>query len=118
VALLTTMLESTASLYRPKVGQDTHRGTTQDFSVPKATGLPCSQQQASSRVQLLYGQRNDFVDTTVFFARDPGAEPNDLLIVTHCTTGRVSKYLVRGGHWSDAKNRVFALDVELIRQPI
>lgn len=110
------MCESSCTIKRPTIGQDAEAGTTQDPFVIIMLDLPCSQQEASSRTQELYGQRNIFVSTTFYFPVDPRAEVNDLILSTD-RTGATVKYLVQGAQQPVGRGRIWSVDCERVREP-
>jgi hypothetical protein len=111
------MMESVATVKRPTIGRDSRRGVTQDPFRVLISGLPCNSNQSSASTKEIYGQRNVTVTHTVYFAQDPGAEVNDLLVVTNQRTGVVSNLLVRGQSDSDTRGRLWVVDCEQVRSP-
>ena len=73
MSLRSTMLESLATLRRPKIGRDSADGTAQDpFTVIYGTGsgnpqLPCSSQQNGVSELDLYNQRNTATSSVLSF---------------------------------------------------
>jgi hypothetical protein len=121
LALITTCLESYASCYRPKIGQDADGGTTQDFTPGNATlifqNYACSVQEAGPGVQRIYEQRNAVVTNTVHFAKDPGCQPNELIVATAARTKEVVYLLVKGKAQPVARGRYYYVPAERIEQP-
>lgn len=118
MALLTTMFESVLNgLYRPSISQDADMGTVQTFNIqPNTSGLPCSCQQSSVMVRVLYGQQGHLNPSTVWFAQDIGAQKNDQLQVTG-RDGVLRKYNVLGPIQYVNRARIWSVDVELVSQP-
>jgi hypothetical protein len=114
-----SMMNSTATLKRPKITRDAEQGVTQDPFTTIATGLACSYQEKSSSVEDTYGQRNTVVHATLYFAQDPGCEANDRFEVTRPTQSGTEVVFVNvkgeaepvdfGVQWE--------VEVERIRQP-
>jgi hypothetical protein len=111
------MLESLATLKRPRIGRDAAGGVTQDPFTVLFTNVPCSCQQAGSSVRTLYAQRNSFSVCTIYFARDPDAQVNDLLTITP-RTGPADDYLVLGNSRLVGKGQLWSVDAELVREPM
>jgi len=125
MALTTSMMDATALGYRPTIGQDISRGTTQDpfrlilgNTLPGNVlkGVPCSVQQASTNVKLYYMQRNAVVDTTIYFLTDPGLQPNDIAIVTD-RTGNAVTYKVKGRAQPTGRGVIWNLQAEVVFAP-
>jgi hypothetical protein len=117
MGLISTMLESVATIQRPIIGRDSRQGVTQPQFKILATSLPCSAQEASGSVRELYAQRNAVVTTTIFFVQDPLTEPNDRVIVTNMRTGNITTLLIQSEATSDTRGRLWSVDCQLVRAP-
>ncbi len=95
MSLYTTMMDSVASLIRPSISRGTGKGTRQTFDNVLITDELCSVQPASSNIRLIYAQRGMDVSVTIFFTRDIGAEPSDV-IDTVDDQGKSHRFLVQG----------------------
>jgi hypothetical protein len=117
MSLRVTMMDATAVIYRPAIGQNPDYSTLQNFQVYKRN-LACSWQEASANVQAMWAQRNAYVSTTVYFADvNPLTEPNDLIFVTRQRTGETAYLLVEGEAESDTHGRLWQVPCRRIRQP-
>jgi hypothetical protein len=111
------MLESSATCYRPAVGQDALKGTTLTLGAPYATGLPCSMTQTGAAVRLVYGQRQADTTVTLYFAQDPDSQPGDVIDVTD-RAGKVYRCLVHGtSPNSGGRARLWQVDCEQLQEP-
>ncbi len=104
MSLLTTMLESVGTLKRPTINRDQAGGVTQDpfkttRTAPPPTiivqDVPCSIQPASAHIQQIYAQQGMNVTTTIFFADDIQARPNDLFFAEDLN-GNMHRFKVLG----------------------
>ena len=140
MSYVSTMMESSAIIYRPTIGLEadgtpgrmSRRGITQDPFVPVdptpggtggvathriATALPCSVQQAGPRDMILYGQRNAEFSTLIIFDRDPKCQMNDQLRATD-RTGNVTYYLVSGAAIPVGRARQWIVTANFIQSPL
>ncbi len=116
MSLQVTMMDSICTIQRPSIGRDTQEGTTQTFDQVIQANMPCSQQEASASVRMLYAQRNTQVSTTFYFYMNPGTEVNDRLISTD-RLSQVAYYLVQGEAEPVGRGRLWQVQCERIRQP-
>lgn len=122
---LGSIMGDSAMGIRPAINRDADLGQTQDFTqgnpgvVTLFTAYPCSYQEASVRTQMFYGQRDALVSNEVYFDRDPGIEPNDMLVVTRCRMGDTVKLIVVGQSDSIQAGTtwVYRVACERLRQP-
>ena len=122
MALATTMMDSSANIYRPKIARDSRGGVTQTFdpaagATTVASGIPCNVNESNPSPQTLYFQRETGVNTTIYFIQDPGVQINDILVITHCRTGIVKTYLSHGNSRSDTHGRLWVAPAERIDAP-
>ena len=118
MSLLTTMFESVAGLYRPAISRDASGGTVQTFGPVAAwQNVPCSCQQSSTMVRVLYAQQTSVNLTTVYFAQDIGAQKDDQLRITGQDKVQ-RKYNCLGPLQYVNRAKLWAVDVELISQPV
>lgn len=102
LSLISSLFADVAQGIRPAIAQDSAKGVTQDFTVGNAgvtelfSGVPCSQQASSPRVQAYYAQRNAVVSNQIYFSQEIDIQPNDLLVVTSFKSGYVTYYNVTG----------------------
>ncbi len=117
MSLISTMLESVCSIQRPtSVTRDSASGVVQVFTTI-ASNLPCSQQEASASVIMLYSQRNASVTTTIYFAQDPKTEPNDRISCVD-RNGVATWYLVEGeAQVAAGRGRLWSVGATRIRPP-
>jgi hypothetical protein len=119
---LNYLLESLCvSVVRPKIGRDAAKGVTQAWPASGANviaqNIPCSLQQAGANVQLLYAMRQTFVNTQLFFDRDPGVQVNDFITVQSTDEGGnqvTHKCLARSKTQPVALGQLWACDCEEI----
>lgn len=128
MAYISTMMEASAVVLRPSIGNDSRHGVTQDPFVPVdpvnggvqvnrvPTPLPCSVQEAGPRDFMLYGQRNAEFSTVLIFEQDPKCQMNDRIDVTDMT-GNVTNYLVIGGARPIGRARQWVVTANYIQQP-
>lgn len=116
MALQTTMMDSTVTIKRPKIGQDAQMGVTQDPFQIVAEDMPCSYQESSVAVLDLYGQRNTVVRNTVYLPMDPGTEVNDQVLVT-LADGTVVYLLCEGEACPVARFVLWSIDCQRVRAP-
>lgn len=117
MGLITTMMESVATISRPKTGRDSAQGTTIPSFTVMATNLPCSYQEPSSNVESIYSQRNTVVSHNVYFAQDPNTEVNDVIDIFCPRTGESFRILVEGEAQAVARGRVYLVTGKRIRPP-
>jgi hypothetical protein len=121
VSLITTLFESQVEVQRAAIGQGAKGGTTQVW--PPAggsvlvTGVPCSYQESSANLDVLYGQRNDSSAATIFTDIDILGHVNDRAIVTSCRTGEVVYLLITGNTQSVARGRLYQTQAIRIQAP-
>ena len=124
---ISTMMESSAVVYRPAIGRDSRSGVTQEFHPvdPELGGhaaerveteLPCSVQQAGPRDIMLYGQRNAEFNTVLIFAQDPKCQMNDQIRVKDLT-GNTTYYLVVGAAIPIGRAQQWIVTANFIQQP-
>lgn len=94
MAFRTTMMESVAVHQRPQISRDASMGVVQTYATV-ASNLPCCVGSGGSGGKTLYGQNNASVGATIYFADNPGVEPNDRLLVTD-RLGVVRAFLCKG----------------------
>lgn len=124
-----SMMEASAVVLRPSIGNDSRHGVTQDPFAPVdpvnggaqvnrvPTPLPCSVQQAGPRDIMLYGQRNAEFSTVIIFAQDPKCQMNDRIDVTD-RTGNTTSYLVVGAAIPVGRARQWIVTANFIQQPL
>ena len=117
MSLHTTMLESICEIQRAAISRDNVRAVKRTYSIIVATNVPCSFQQPSATRKAIYAQQNINVTCQVFFDSDPGAEADDRLVITEPSTGSVTYVNVVGRAEPVARNRLWAVDGELLRVP-
>jgi hypothetical protein len=117
VSLITTLLESVATLKRPTISRDSRSGVVQDPFKILATNVPCSVQEAGSSVQAIYAQRSAVANVTVYFVSDPEVEPSDRIEATNKRTNTTVYLNVQGEATSDTRGRLWSVDCQLIRAP-
>lgn len=115
MSLIGTMLESTCDIEKEVISRDSAGGVTQEFQVV-SSDIPCSQQEAGAGVKMLYGQRNAFVTTVLYFAEDPDVNPNNRIICSDMV-GNITTYLALGQAQPNGRGRLWSVDCERIRQP-
>ena len=81
MGFISTMMKSSATLYRAAIGRDSAGGVTQDFSDPYASDLPCCVAMGGGVQTILYGQRNTGRSCTVYFADNPNVQINDKAVI-------------------------------------
>jgi hypothetical protein len=113
MALISTMMESSASLLRMSIARDANQGVTQPSYTVLQTNIPCSQQEQSDNVRALYAQRDAEAPTVFYFPMYMDAQPNDVLVVTD-RTGTTSSYFVQGGLQPVGRGRLWY--VSAVRQ--
>ena len=113
---LMTMFDSLCTIKRPRNSQDEDAGLEQQFEII-ATDLPCSYQEAGTRVEELYEQRNTMVSNTIYLAQDPETEVNDLIIVT-LADGNTVNLLVQGEATPVARFVLWSVDCNRVRAPV
>lgn len=92
---LLSMMRSVLTLKRPSIAQDAAGGVEQEPFRTIISNVPCDVQTAGIMVQNLYAQRNSEVSTTIYAARDTGAQANDIVEVVD-QDGNTLIFLVRG----------------------
>lgn len=124
------MMEASAVVYRPNVGYDARHGVVQEPFIPvdPAAGgpaalrlepdpIPCSVQQASPSLIILYGQQNAQYSTVLVFDRNPYCQMNDQLRVTDYT-GNVTYYLVVGAAVPVGRGQQWIVGANFVQQPL
>lgn len=123
-----SMMEAQAVVYRPNVHYDSRHGALpQYFPVDPAAGgpaanrlepdpLPCSVQQASPSLILLYGQQNAQYSTVLVFDRNPYCQMDDQLRVTD-RTGNVTYYQVVGAARPTGRGDQWVVTANFVEQP-
>ena len=137
---ISSMMEASAVVYRPNVSYDARHGVVQEPFIPidPTTGgptsrsdgmigpatnrlepdpLPCSVQQASPSLIMLYGQNNAQFSTVLVFDRNPGCQMNDQLRVTDYT-GNVTYYQVSGAAIPTGRGQQWIVTANYVQQPL
>ena len=126
---ISTMMEASATVFRPNISYDSRHGVLQEPFVPVdpsaggqaaervETELPCSVQQAGPRDIMLYGQRNAEFSTVLIFAQDPKCQMNDQIRVKDYT-GNVTYYLVVGAAIPVGRAQQWIVTANYIQQPL
>lgn len=113
------MCESSATLYRPKIGRDSAQGVTQDpFQVVNKTDvnpLPCNVSESGNNPTLTYMQRLGIIDAVLEFPVDPQCQANDYFIVTDRVGPKY--YLVQGEVQTTGRGRIWQVGVKRVDQP-
>ena len=120
------MFDSTANAWKPAISKDAVGGTTQDFTpgdpgvVQVLTNAACSYQPAKGSVKLVYAQRLQECDGTLYFANDPGDLVNCLIKVTRGRIGDVLQLnaLGTGDPIQMGQTWVWPVDCVRVRQPV
>ncbi|MDE2100669.1 MAG: hypothetical protein KGL39_25720 [Patescibacteria group bacterium] len=122
---LSGMLDCSASAYKPAVAIDSAGGQTQDFTpgdtgvVTLFTGLACSYQPVKGNVQLMYAQRDQVCDGTLYFVQDPGDLVNALVVLSRLRIGDTIQLnsLGTGDPIQMGQTWVWPVDCTRVRQP-
>jgi hypothetical protein len=122
---LWSMMDSTVQAIQPAVSKGSVGGTQQDFTLgdlgvtQRFAGVPCSYQEASSSVQMIYAQRDNFVDSTLLFAQDPGDLVNCEVTIQRSRIGDTLTLIPKGTRdpIQMGQTWVWPLDCLRIRQP-
>lgn len=123
---LWSMMTDVANAWKPAIGLDALGGTTQDFTPGDAgvtqvlTNAACSYQPAKGSLKLLYAQRLQECDGTLYFAQDPGDLVNCLIKVTRGRIGDVLQLNALGtaDPIQMGQTWVWQLDCKRVRQPV
>ncbi len=119
MSLISTMFEACmVRLERPKATRDLARGTGQSWTTTH-TNYPCSVQQSSSAMQLMFGQRNTPQNTVIYFAQDPDTAINDRMYIqdrTSMGTTRTLIYRVDSDVQPVGRGKFWSVDATYVKQ--
>lgn len=95
---ITTMLEITASLWRPSTTtRDANKGSALDFGTePIVADFPCSIQSSSPSIMQAFAQNQTRVNTTIYTATNIDAQVNDKIIAVDPESESTRTFLVVG----------------------
>ncbi len=111
------MMDSTLTVLRPRVRQDSVGGTVQEPFTVVVADQPCCTHPMNNGSGDLYGQRETLIKGEIFLLSALDVQANDRVVVTNNATAALTYFNVTGGtrQQSNVRNRLWSVEVEAIQ---